>query len=494
LEIFYKRYNILALFIALIFIVINAIMTVKGQYWFYLVPLVVFIFYLAVVSLDTMFFVVVAFVPLSIQLSDMITWTKTDMALPTEPIIAGMMLLFFLKLIHEKSFDKNIFKHPVSLAILFNLGWILITAFTSTMPLVSFKFFLSRLWFVVVFYFLATQVFSKYRNSIKYILIYSISLIPVIFYAVIRLSKEGLTNKVAANWVVTPFYNDHTAYGAALALLIPALIGIFVIRRKYSLVMKAFLAGLIFLLIVAIVLSSCRAAWLSLIVAAIFFTGLFFKIKLRYIFLILAIIAGTFYLFKTEILISLERNKQDSSATLGKHVSSITNISTDASNVERLNRWSCAIRMFEDKPIFGYGPGTYQFKYAPYQLQSMKTIISTNAGTGGNAHSEYLGPLSESGILGSLSFILIVIASIYTASRIYFNSHRRKVRLFALTLLIGMITYYAHGIMNNFLDTDKLSALFWGFTAMIVALDVYFMKDKASDAEANNFNIPPTVS
>jgi hypothetical protein len=26
--------------------------------------------------------------------------------------------------------------------------------------------------------------------------------------------------------------------------------------------------------------------------------------------------------------------------------------------------------------------------------------------------------------------------------------------------------------MNNFLDTDKLSALFWGYTAIIVVFDI----------------------
>ena len=28
-------------------------------------------------------------------------------------------------------------------------------------------------------------------------------------------------------------------------------------------------------------------------------------------------------------------------------------------------------------------------------------------------------------------------------------------------------------ITNNFLDTDKASALFWGYTAMLVSMDVY---------------------
>jgi putative inorganic carbon (hco3(-)) transporter len=483
LGILFKRENLLVFVVTLFYIVINAISTFKGFYWLYFLPLVAVVFYIALISIEKLVLIIVACVPFSIQLSNIIGKTGIDLYLPTEPIIAGLMLLFFLKLFNDENFDKRILKHPITLAILFYLGWMIVTSVTSTMPLVSFKFFLAHLWFVVVFYFICTQIFAKFKNIIKYILLYSISLVPVIVYAVYRLSKEGLTNKVAANWVVTPFYNDHTAYGAALALLIPALIGIFIIRRKLSIVMKLFLLGLIVILLTAIILSSCRAAWISLIVASIFFTGLFFKIRLRYIFLILTVLAGIFFLLKTEILISLERNKQDSSATLGKHITSITNISTDASNVERLNRWSCAIRMFKDKPMFGYGPGTYQFMYAPYQLKSMKTIISTNAGTGGNAHSEYLGPLSESGFLGSLSFLLIVITTMYTASKLYFKSNRRKVRLFALILLISLITYYLHGIMNNFLDTDKLSALFWGFTAMIVALDIYSKKDKAPDGE-----------
>jgi hypothetical protein len=39
--------------------------------------------------------------------------------------------------------------------------------------------------------------------------------------------------------------------------------------------------------------------------------------------------------------------------------------------------------------------------------------------------------------------------------------------------LIGLISYYFHGLLNNFLDTDKISVLFWGYTAMLVAMDVY---------------------
>ena len=156
----------------------------------------------------------------------------------------------------------------------------------------------------------------------------------------------------------------------------------------------------------------------------------------------------------------------------------MSNISSDASNLERINRWSCAIRMFKDKPVFGYGPGTYMFQYAPYQLNKDRTIISTNSADGGNAHSEYLGPLAESGVLGLLTFLLIIGTVIYTAVQTYMRLNNPRLKSFVLGALLGLITYYIHGLLNNFLDTDKLSVPFWGFTAIIVALDIYSRKSE----------------
>jgi O-antigen ligase len=182
------------------------------------------------------------------------------------------------------------------------------------------------------------------------------------------------------------------------------------------------------------------------------------------------------YSNRTEIKIRLEQNRQTSSEDLLEHVKSISNVATDASNLERLNRWSCAWRMFKEKPVFGWGPGVYMFKYAPFQLEREKTEISTNAADLGNAHSEYIGPLAESGILGTISFLAIVIATIITGVRNWTRVQDRKIRILSLSLLLGLFTYYLHGLLNNFLDTDKASAIFWAFTAAIVAIDVYHRK------------------
>ena len=46
-------------------------------------------------------------------------------------------------------------------------------------------------------------------------------------------------------------------------------------------------------------------------------------------------------------------------------------------------------------------------------MSQEKTIISTNAGDLGNAHSEYIGPLAESGLFGMLTVLAIFGISIY---------------------------------------------------------------------------------
>lgn len=43
---------------------------------------------------------------------------------------------------------------------------------------------------------------------------------------------------------------------------------------------------------------------------------------------------------------------------------------------------------------------------------------------------------------------------------------------FALAIITGLMTYVIHGIMNSFLDSDKIAALWWGFAAILVAMDL----------------------
>jgi O-antigen ligase len=181
------------------------------------------------------------------------------------------------------------------------------------------------------------------------------------------------------------------------------------------------------------------------------------------------------------LVIQLERNNQDSSDNLTEHVESISNVSSDASNLERLNRWNAALALFLERPIVGWGPGSYQFVYAPFQQSKNRTIISTNNADGGNAHSEYLGPLAEQGILGLIWVLGLLGFCLHWGFRLQRVLIRSEDRLLAMGVFLGLMTYFVHGVLNNYLDTDKASALFWGYFAIMLALDLQSSSSKKSN-------------
>jgi O-antigen ligase len=303
---------------------------------------------------------------------------------------------------------------------------------------------------------------------------YASAMSVVVLYTSIRHLAYNFNHK-AADWVVSPFYNDHTAYGAALAMFIPVLLTI-VLMKSVIKSLRLLSLSFFMLFIFATIVSYARAGWLSLAVALMVFGTLWLKIRFRTLFLIGAIGGSLFALFQTEIMLTLSRNTTDSEGSFEKNIASVSNISTDASNLERLNRWSCALRMWEDKPVMGWGPGTYMFKYAPYQLSRELTIISTNFGTNGNAHSEYLGPLAEQGVPGLLIVVILFVYLCALGYRLYYSLTEKEDRLLCLGLFLGLVTYITHGFFNNFLDTDKLSLPFWAFLAGLVCFDLYYSK------------------
>ncbi len=458
---------------------------IREEKFFYLAfPLMVTAGIFAFLKMDKTLLLIYFLAPLSVPLRTFFPQFDLDFYITTEPFLAFLTILFIIKTGIFRQIDKRIFLHPVSIAVFFSLFWILVTSITSTMPLVSVKFLVSRVWFVVPFYFMAVMLFQKIQNIRTFIYLYLVGLIIVIVYTFNNHMAYGLNDQQAANWMCYPFYNDHTSYGAAIVMMIFGLMATYQLRSAKKTEMLFMAAGMAILLI-ALVYSYTRAAWVSLAGVAAIWLLIRMKIPFKWIAFGVTVSIISFILVFNSVMDQLERNQQDASGNFSEHLTSITNISTDASNVERLNRWNSTLRMFSEKPVFGWGPGTYMFQYAPFQYEREKTIISTNFGDGGNAHSEYLGPLAESGVFGSLYFLVIGVLSFITGMRVYKRAASYKIRNFALTITLGLSTYLLHAFLNNFLDTDKISALFWGFIAILVSMDIYALKTDPKTPLAN---------
>lgn len=465
--------------ITALFLIINFYLVLeKDFYWLFLLPVVLIVFYYYLVSLDKIILLITFLTPLAVNISDL--EMGLGISLPTEPLMFAVVVLFLANLIFNKKYERQIGQHPVSYIIYLSLFWMFLTTLTSELPVVSLKYLLARIWFVVPFYFIAAMVFRDMKNIKRFYWLYISGLLIVIIYTLIQHASYGFEEE-AGHWVMSPFYNDHTAYGAALAIFFPVVVG-FLFYPGLSKTLKVINVFILAIFTIAVIFSYGRAAWISIVVSFVVFMIVMMRIKFYWLVITGAILLGIFFSFQHQILDRLEKNKQDSSANFIEHVQSIANISSDASNLERINRWQAAIRLFTDRPVFGWGPGTYQFVYSPYQRSKEKTIISTNLGDQGNAHSEYLGPLAEMGLIGMLIVLLLFSVIIYTGLKVYKNGNK-EVKFLSLMSTLGLITYISHGFLNNFLDTDKLSVPFWGFVAIIVALDVYHTRQHPKKAE-----------
>jgi putative inorganic carbon (HCO3(-)) transporter len=437
----------------------------------WLIPAALAIILLALLSLEHLLLLTLFLTPLSLQVSYLTGETGIDLSVPTEPVLAMVLFITLFKLIVTREFNTRLLRHPMTILIALYLLWTFITALTSTMPVVSLKTFAYRLWFIAGFYLVAAQLFSRERYDRKYVIAYSAGFAAVVIFFLIRVGSTGFLNQQFAHSACYPFYKDHTSFGASIAFVIPPLTVIF-FRKGESLITRFSMALLILLFAAGFILSYSRAAWVSLIAALALSLILWFRMPVR----LLAVAAATFIialvLTAGWIWQRMDSTTEDSSADLGQHLRSASNISTDQSNLERINRWKCALKMFREKPVFGWGPGTYQFKYAPFQKASDRTIISTDFGDAGNAHSEYLGTLSESGLPGALIFLLICLYAVIAGIRVWYRERDSAEGYFVLAVVTGLMTYVIHGMMNSFLDSDKIAALWWGFIAILVAKDL----------------------
>ena len=445
-------------------------------------PFLLMVFYLSVYYPLYYAGFLVLFIPLSVNLKDI--GMGFGISLPAEPMIFILTGLLLLNLMKGRYISRSILLHPVTIAILVNFIWMAVTSFSSSMPMVSVKFMIIRLAFILVFYLFFLQVFGNKKGVQQMLWLYSASLSLIIIFILLRHAQYGFVQQVN-RYVTKPFFNDHTIYGAVLAMLLPFFAGNLFLRRKDRIMSRFISFAMTGILLTAIFFSYSRAVWLS--IALLIPASLLILAKVRFKYILAGIVllaAGIIYL-RAPLLDRLQNVESERGSDIKEHAGSIANINSSASNKERINRWESALSMFSEKPFLGFGPGTYPFQYAPYQKEENLTRISTYHGDKGGVHSEYLKPLSESGLPGLISFLVVILVTIWTAFRVIYRSSDKSISILAASLMLGLLTYYIHGFVNFFLDTDKTSALFWGMTGMIVALDLQRRKEQKQSYQTN---------
>ncbi len=444
-----------------------------------LFPLGLMLVYFAVYNTEKLFIALAFFTPLSINIEE---FTQSiGLFLPTEPLLFGLMILLSAMEIQSGFLHRAIWKNWIIRAVLFYLFVVFVTAITSSHPVVSFKFLLARLWFIVPVLLFGTHFLATEKNRKYFWWLFTIGTSIAILYTLAHHSLYAFGEK-EGHWVMWPFFKDHTIYGAIVALVLPIIVALFW-SEKHPPLTQAVLLLLIAIVLLGLFFSYTRAAWLSVILSVVIGFLIRFKVNFNFLLSVGVLILLVIWFRWDKIQQELARNKHEhTTESFDERLQSAANVTTDASNLERINRWSCAIEMFKQRPLSGFGPGTYAFEYAPFQEPENLTIISTNFGDMGNAHSEYLGALSEMGIFGLIAVLLIVTAIFYEGITLYqhWPSEDKKSRVMLMGYIMSLSTYFIHAFLNNFLDTDKAAVPIWAMCAIFIALRIQLEEKKKS--------------
>ncbi|MCP4520523.1 MAG: hypothetical protein GY827_02310 [Cytophagales bacterium] len=444
------------------------------------VPFAGMIAYLYLYHTNVIFHLLVFSLPFSLTLRDI--GLGVGLSIPSELLTAILGLLILTKIFYEYKDLQKLLWHPLSIAIYAHILWLVITTITSSMPIVSFKFVLVRVVYVLVYYLYSGYLFQKMKYVKSFIWLYTLGISIVIGIVFVKHWTLGL-GQDTSNKISYPFYDDHTIYAACVVMMMPLVIALFYLQKKKDVLINFFAFVLFLVLVVGLLHSYSRAGWISIVGISV--GWLMFRLKITFwqVMLLVGVLVGIGFYNSKSITDKLSKNDRDSGGSLVEHAQSASNISTDASNTERINRWLCAIRMGVDRPVLGYGPGTYMFNYGTFQKRDEMTIISVRDGSWGGSHSEYLKPFSESGYLGIITFLFFIFYGIKIGMDLLYKLEDKGLKTLLVAAILSFVSYLIHGFVNFFLDTDKSSYLFWAMLAIIAVLDIQYKQQKEIEKE-----------
>lgn len=432
-------------------------------------PALLLLAYVAVVNFRWVFYLLLAFIPLSTEVH-ISPSLATD--LPTEPLIAALMLVaFFFFALKSRELSGRFLRHPITLLLLLHLGWVYFTTLSSELFLVSFKFALAKTWYVATFFFLGGWLLRGERD-IKWL--FWLVFIPLmVTVVIINIRHAGYGFSFAdVNRILSPFQRNHVNYAATMTLFFPFVVLALGWYRRGSLLWWLLAASLLVLL-VAIWFTFTRAAFVSLVLAL----GAWAVLRLRLVrpVLLLSVIVALLgianLLHQNQYLDYTPSFDRTITHSNFNNLIAATSKLEDISTMERVYRWVAGLQMVQEHPVLGFGPGNFTKFYRSYTVTSFQTYVSDNPEDSG-IHSYFFMVLVEQGAIGLLIFLAFIFGALLHAERIYHQCTtpgQRRLLLMAYLCLVVILSFL---LINDLIETDKVGSFFFLSLAILVNVDL----------------------
>ncbi len=457
---------------ALLFLAFGAIAILQQNLAWMAIPFGLILFKLFVTfftyQTEQLFWLLLIFLPLSTELN--IT-QSLGIDFPDELFLILITAITIAKLIHQPILFRSIFVSPILVIIAAHIFWIIISAYFSTEPILSLKYLLAKIWYIVPFVFISPVLLKQQSDWKKLALCLCIPMLLIIIQALIRFSFYGF-EFAAIKKTMAPFFRNHVNYSSMLVCLLPIGWALWKFAPNNLSIKKAILFFLL-IAITGLILSYSRGAWLALVVGLLSIV-VFQKKKIAHVIsisIVSIIIFIAILINNNEYLkFAPDHDRTIFHADFSDHLSATISMK-DISNAERFHRWVAGIRMIAEKPIAGFGPNSFYTQYKPYTVSSFKTWVSNNP-EHSTVHNYFLLIAIEQGIFGLMIFLVLLIWMLLKAQQLYhqFQSSFYSTIAIVTGIIIIMITII--NCTSDMIETDKIGGIFWLSAGVLIELNI----------------------
>lgn len=434
-----------------------------------LAPLAIVVLLVALYDYKLLFYALLFVLPISDEYEIV---SGVRLYLPTEPIVLLLLALMIpLAINKHKVFKGAFWKHPLTVILIVNLIWIGFTSITSTYPIYSLKYLLAKVWFVGIYYFLASHIIKSKLQFKRWFWLLIIPSIAGIIYVMIKHGATGfLFDEI--NPSVRPIFRNHVNYGVWIAAILPLL---FLGRTWYKrdTLLRLFFNIAILLTIAAVYFSYTRGAWVALVALPIFYLIIHFKfVNTVLTASLIGVLAFGIFLFSKNTYLKYAPNYETTiyHEDFSDHITATFQME-DMSTVERFYRWIAAIKMFQEKPILGFGPGSFVSNYKTYTVTSYETYISDNEERS-SVHNYFLTMLTDQGIPGLLIFISMLYIILGYFQRVYHRIKNQTDKNIIIGVMGCFFVLLVNNVFSDLLEADKLGPMFFMCMAILVNYDL----------------------
>ena len=199
--------------------------------------------------------------------------------------------------------------------------------------------------------------------------------------------------------------------------------------------------------LVALLCLKSRGAWLTTLLVVPIATFRYLKENKRQLLIVLVVFAGILGFML-------------SSPHYVQRIQSITNTTTDRSNVDRIWSWKSAEKMIRDHPVTGVGIERFQKHYQKYRFKQEKQNL-------GHTHNNFIHIATESGITGLAGLICFQGFWLYTSFRNY-RKNKNPYDILIFTTCLGYICVF--GQIDYTLGISDGMRIMWFLLAVLLQL------------------------